>query len=175
MAVRLATAKNMMPVLEAAIEQAQHAVGADVGGRAGRPGVAVLGRLDRVLGADRAGGARLVDDDELLLELGLELGGDDACHLVGRAAGRPRHDDGDGTIGLPGVVLGDGRGGEQPHRTADHGPQQTPHRLPPTWIALQTGDRLLTTLWDLASPRQAITCKGVTACAVQQNFRECRP
>ena len=33
-----------VPVLEAAIEQAQHAIGADVGGRARRPGVAVLGQ-----------------------------------------------------------------------------------------------------------------------------------
>ena len=126
-----------VPVLEAAIEQAQHAVGADVGRRARRPGVAVLGRLDGVLGADGARGAGLIDDDELLLELGLELGGDDAGHLVGRAAGRPRHDDRHGTIGLPGIVLGEGRGGQQAHRTADERRQNAFHFASSHWAALR--------------------------------------
>ncbi len=119
--------EEQVPVLDAGIEQPEHAIGADVGGGAGCPGVAVLRRFDRVLGADRARRARLIDDDEFLLELGFQLAGDDARHLVGRAARGPRHDDVDRPVRLPAVVLRNRRGGEQSNGTADQRQEQSPH------------------------------------------------
>ena len=111
-----------MPILEAAIEQAQHAIGANVGGGARGPGVAVLGRLDWRFWCRWSRGAGLIDDDEFLPELGFELRGHDAGHLVGRAARCPRHDNGDRPIRLPGVVLRQGRGSQAKPR---HNPSAT--------------------------------------------------
>src|SRR5690606_13217086 len=89
-------------------------VGAELLRRAGRPGVAVARRLPDVLLADRAGGARLVDDDDLLAELLLQHPGGDPGDLVGGAAGAPGHDDGDRLLRLPRIVGGGGGRDGQP-------------------------------------------------------------
>ncbi len=93
------------PVADLGVEQAADDVGAEVLGGARGPGVAVRRRHQGIARADRAGRARLVDDDDLLPERLLHLGRGDARHLVGRAAGGPRHDDGDRLVGLPRIVL----------------------------------------------------------------------
>ena len=61
-----------------------------------------LGVLD-LHGADRARGAALVVDDHGLAELLGQLVGEHAADDVGRPAGRERHDEADGTIGILGI------------------------------------------------------------------------
>ena len=139
--VHVGDGEEQVPVLELAVEEPEHLVAADVDRSARGPGVAVLGALEHALGADRARGAGLVHHDDLLLELGLELGRDDARHLVGRAAGGPGHDQRDRAVGLPRVVLGGGRAGEQSERRGGDGIEEAAHvsSLP----ALLTGRTLV--------------------------------
>jgi hypothetical protein len=89
------------PVADLGVEHAEDGIGAEVLGRAGRPRVAILRGFERILRADRARRAGLVDDDDFLPEYLLDFGGRHAGDLVGRAAGRPRHDDGDRLRRLP--------------------------------------------------------------------------
>jgi hypothetical protein len=78
-----------------------------VGGHEQR--VAVRRRFRRGLGADDGRSARLVVDDEGLIEGGLELVGDEARDDVGGAAGGEGHDDPHRPVG---IALGpDRRGG----------------------------------------------------------------
>ena len=58
--------------------------------------VAVGRRLHDLVGRDDGAAAADVFDDEILLELVCQCGCDLSCGLVGRAAGRVGHDDGDG-------------------------------------------------------------------------------
>ena len=110
--------QEQRPVANPGVEHPEDRIRAEVLRRAGRPRVAVLRRFERVLGADRAGGARLVHDDDLLSERLLDLRRRHAGDLVGRSARRPRHDDGDGLRRLP-LLRRRGRGDRQRQHRGD--------------------------------------------------------
>ena len=103
--------EEQVPVLDAGLERPQRFIAAQVLRRARRPGVAVPGRIERALGADRAGGARLVDDDDGLPQRLFHFCSRDARDLVGRAARGPGHDQVDWPARLP--LLRHGRTGSQ--------------------------------------------------------------
>jgi len=71
--------------------------------RADRPDrerVAVGRRLGDIVHAERECAARLILDDHGAAENGSHLGGEDARHRIGRAAGRLRHDQADRLVGI---------------------------------------------------------------------------
>ncbi|MDT4838576.1 hypothetical protein FQZ97_723360 [compost metagenome] len=70
-------------------------------------GIAVRHGLGRDAGTDRAAGAAAVVDHELLAQLLGQLRGQRARKGIGAAAGRERHDHGDG-LGRPGIGMGRG-------------------------------------------------------------------
>jgi hypothetical protein len=58
--------QEQRPVLELGVQHAEDRIGAEVGSGARGPGVAVVRCIPGALGADRARGARLVDDHDAL-------------------------------------------------------------------------------------------------------------
>ena len=116
-------AEEEVPVLGRHVQHAERLVDAQVLRRPGGPGVAVVRRIPDALGADRARRARLVHDHDLLAEHLLEFGGGDARHLVGRAAGGPRHDQVDRLGRLPLLGVG-GEGQGQARGEGEAGPDE---------------------------------------------------
>ena len=66
--------------------------------------IAVRLRLLERSGADRPIGAGAVVDNDRLADALSELGGDEACRDIGRAAGRERNNHGNGALGIAGRV-----------------------------------------------------------------------
>ena len=82
---------------------------------------AVGRRRGRGLGADRARRAAAILDDDGGLQLGLQQRLNPPCDLVGRSAGRERHDEADG-IGRPALSMA-GACPEQPDASDQNGRQ----------------------------------------------------
>ncbi len=112
-----------MPVVDRrAFDKAGHRIGGGVGNAGREQRIAVTLGSQNFLRAHGTRGTGLIDHDDVGAELLGQNRRGDARHLIGSAAGAPRHDDVDGTIGRP--LLGEGRhGGRRNSRDRDCGHQ----------------------------------------------------